>query len=61
MCRGAPQAAVHVGGVLEVNVPDMPMGISGLGKTPGSFMGVSNGAYDDFPVGVGEKEKTKGA
>ena len=61
MCRGAPQAAVHVGGMLEVDVPDMPMGISGLGEASGSIVGVSNGPNDDFRVGVGEKERAKGA
>jgi hypothetical protein len=43
--------------MLEVNVPDMPMGIGGLGEASGSIMGVSNGANDDLAVSVGEKEK----
>ena len=47
--------------MLEVNVPDMPMGIGSFGEAPGSIMGVSKGANDNFRVGVGEKEGAKGA
>jgi hypothetical protein len=47
--------------MLEMDVPDMPMGIGSLGKASGSVMGAANGANDYFRVDMGKKEGAKGA
>ena len=47
--------------MLEVDVPDMPMGISSLGEASGSIVGVAKGVNGDSRVYVGGKEGAKGA
>jgi len=47
--------------MLEMDVPDMPMGIGSLGKVSGSVMGASKGANNYFRVDARKKERAKGA